>query len=74
MRLRGFRLILTCALIVFVADKILSKLVCCHLCSSLRTGIEDSESGEENVRLHESDLDSPRAADCHRVAGGGVAL
>lgn len=50
-----------CALIVFVADKIFNKLVCCSLCQGLGDNLNDSED-EEQMQLHSQDLDSPRAA------------
>ena len=50
-----------CALIVFVADKIFNKLVCCSLCQGLGDNLSNSED-EEQMQLHNTDLDTPSAA------------
>ena len=56
-----FRIIMGCALIVFVADKIFNKLVCCSLCQGLGDNLNNSED-EEQMQLHNHHLDSPSAA------------
>jgi len=46
-------LILSCALIVFLVDKIFTKLVCCRLCSNLggHNSEADEEDGDEEERI-----------------------
>jgi len=44
-------IILACALIVFLIDKIFTKLVCCRLCSNLGGDRSDEEEGDEDERI-----------------------
>jgi len=44
-------IILACALIVFLVDKIFTKLVCCRLCSNLGGDRSDEEEGDEDERI-----------------------
>lgn len=50
-----FRIILACALIIFIADKIFNKLVCCRLCRSFGHNDSIDEQDEEMVALHMND-------------------
>ena len=43
-------LVLTISLLVFLADKILTKLLCCRLCSALDS-VDGAEVEEERVQL-----------------------
>jgi hypothetical protein len=47
-------IVLTGALIVFIADKIFYKIVCCRLCKNI-THQDQSEIEEDQVMLHSSD-------------------
>jgi len=49
-------IVLTGALIVFIADKIFNKLVCCRLCSNI-THEDLSEDDEEQIKLHSNSTD-----------------
>jgi len=54
-------LILLSALVVFIVDKILNQIVCCHLCRAAQGQVHLSECGdEEQIRLHSNDFDSPK--------------
>ena len=48
--------VLTGAFIVFIADKIFNKIVCCRLCSNISHD-DVSEYDEEQVRLHSESKD-----------------
>lgn len=54
-------LVLVGALIVFVADKIFTKLICCRLCRNI-TRDDMSEVDEEHVRLHDTEQNSSSVA------------
>jgi hypothetical protein len=55
------RLILLCALVVFVTDKVLSKLLCCLLCRAAQGQVFLRADEEERQQLHRAEEpDSPR--------------
>ena len=43
-------IVLTLALLVFLADKIINKLLCCRLCIGIKDDV-DGERGEEDERV-----------------------
>ena len=43
-------IVLTLALLVFLADKIVNKLLCCRLCTGIKDHV-DGERGEEDERV-----------------------
>jgi hypothetical protein len=56
------RMILMCALVVFVTDKVLSKLLCCLLCRAAQGQVFLRADEEERQQLHSAEEpDSPRS-------------
>lgn len=54
-------LVLVGALVVFMIDKIFTKLICCRLCRNI-TQDDVSEDDEEQVRLHDTEKNSSSVA------------